>query len=124
MERITGDTIDISKWTDFCYYELFQYWDKQDLEENPRIVRWIGVSQRVERMLCYWILKVKGKVIAKENVQHATKDKAATDDFRRSIGYYHKFFAEAFGQGDYYASDLDGLELFTNDDVPYPYDTY
>ena len=37
MGRITGDTIDISEWIDFCYHENFQYWDKQELEENPSI---------------------------------------------------------------------------------------
>ena len=32
--------------------------------------------------------------------------------------------AEAFGQGYHYASDLDGLEGFKNNDVPNPYKAY
>ena len=27
MERITGDTVDISEWTDFEFYDLCWYWD-------------------------------------------------------------------------------------------------
>ena len=53
MECKTGDTIDISEWTDFGYYDLYQYWDKQESEENPRIGRWIGVFHREVSALCY-----------------------------------------------------------------------
>ena len=124
MERITSDTIDISEWTDFGYYDLCQYWYKQESEENPRINRWIGVSHRVISMLCFWILTEKGKVISRKTDPHVTKDEAATDYFQRSIGHYHKFLAEDSGIGDHYASDLDGLGGFTNDDVPKPSKTY
>ena len=31
---------------------------------------------------------------------------------------------ETFGRGDHYANNLDGLEGFTNDDVPNAYKTY
>ena len=55
---------------------------------------------------------------------HVTKDKAATDDLQRIIGQYHKWLDEVFGRGDHYARYLDGIEGFTNDDVPKPYDTY
>ena len=123
-ERITGETIDISEWNDFGYYKMFQYWDKQESEENPRISRWLGMSHRVCSALCYWVLTYKGKVIARTTVQHVTNGEAATDDFHRSIGHYHKCLAEDFGRGNHYASDLDGLEGFTNDDVPNPYETY
>ena len=68
MERITVDTIYKSEWTEFCYYELFQYWENQYLEENLRIGRWIGVSHRVGSALWYWILTAKGKVIARKTV--------------------------------------------------------
>ena len=124
MELITGDTIDFSEWTDFGYYELLQYWDKQESEENLSIRRWLGVSPRVGRAFCYWILTAKGMVIEKTTVQHVTNDEAATDDFQSIIGHYHKCLAEDFGQGYHYASDLDGLEGFTNDDVPNPYKAY
>ena len=47
-----------------------------------------------------------------------------TDDLQRSIIQYHKLLAEAFGQGDHYASNLDRIEGFTHDDVPNPYENY
>ena len=63
-------------------------------------------------------------MISSTTFQNVTKDEAATDDFWRSIGHYHKWLAEYFGKGDHYASDLYGLEGFKNDDVPNPYETY
>ena len=81
MERISGETIDISEWTYFGYYDLCQYWDNQESEENPSIGRWIGVSHIVGSTLWYWILIAKGEVIASTTAQHVTKDEAATSYF-------------------------------------------
>ena len=97
MEHITGETIDISEWTYFGYYDFYQYWDKQELEENPRIVIWLGVSHIVGSTVCYWILTSKDKVVAGKTFHHVTKYEAATDDFQKSIGNYHKCLAEDFG---------------------------
>ena len=67
---------------------------------------------------------MKGNVIARTTVHNVTKDEAATDYFQGGIGHYYKCLAEAFGQGYHYASDLDGLEGFKNNDVPNPYKAY
>ena len=123
MERITGDTIDISEWTNFGYYELLQYWDKQESEENPMIGRWFGLSCILVSVLCYYILTVKGKFIARKTVQHVKNDEVTTDYLQRSIGHYSKCLAESFGQVDHYNNNLDGIEGFTNNDAPKPYET-
>ena len=47
MERITGDMVDISEWTDFGFYELCWYWDTPNDWENPKLRRWLGVSHRI-----------------------------------------------------------------------------
>ena len=63
-------------------------------------------------------------MISRTTVHHVTKDEATINDFHRSIRHYHKCLAEDFVQGDHYASDLDGIEVFINDDVTNPYYTY
>ena len=63
-------------------------------------------------------------MIARTTSQHVTKNEAATDYFQRNIGNYHKSLAGDFSQGDHYAINLDGLEGFTNDDVPNLHETY
>ena len=47
IERITGDTTDISEWTDFTFYQTVWFWDKPFDTNNPNIGRWLGVSHRV-----------------------------------------------------------------------------
>ena len=37
MERITGDTVDIRKWTDFEFYDLCWHWDTPNDWENPNL---------------------------------------------------------------------------------------
>ena len=39
MERITGDTVDISEWTDFEFYDLCWYWDIPNDWENTKLGR-------------------------------------------------------------------------------------
>ena len=52
MERLIGDTVEMSEWTDFRYYELCKYWDKHIFTEDPKIGIWLGVSHRVSNALC------------------------------------------------------------------------
>ena len=59
-------------------------------------------------------------MIARKIFQNVTKDEASANGFQRSIGHYYKCSDEAFGQGYHYASNLDWLERFTNDDVNNP----
>ena len=56
LERITGDTVDISEWIEFEFYDLVRYWDNRDDASNDSVGRWLGVSHHVGSALCYWIL--------------------------------------------------------------------
>ena len=53
MRRITGDTVDISKWTDFEFYDLCWYWDKPNDWGKLKLGIWFGVSYRIGSSLCY-----------------------------------------------------------------------
>ena len=52
MEILAGDTIDISEWTEFYFYNLFWYWGNHTDKTEGNIGRWIGVSRRVGISLC------------------------------------------------------------------------
>jgi Reverse transcriptase (RNA-dependent DNA polymerase) len=73
IEILTGDSVDISEWLDFEFYDLVWYWHQPGDDNNPRIGRWLGVSHRVGSDMCYWILPVSGHVIARTTVQHITE---------------------------------------------------
>ena len=44
IERLTGDTVDISEWLEFEFYDLCWFWDVPNDWDNPNIGRWLGVS--------------------------------------------------------------------------------
>ena len=53
LERLTGDTIDISEWMEFEFYDLVWFWNNQSDDTKPILRQWIGVSHRVGSALCY-----------------------------------------------------------------------
>ena len=83
--RITGDSVDISEWMDFSFYDLVWFWDHPSAENNPRLGRFLGVAHRIGSALCYWILKSNGQVLARTTVQHVTDDDLRTDATKEKI---------------------------------------
>jgi len=59
LEVLTGDTIDISEWTEFESYDLIVYWDDRGNEANQNIGRWLGPSHHIGSALCYFIFTEK-----------------------------------------------------------------
>ena len=53
LEALTGDTIDISEWIEFEFYDLVVYWDNRDGEAGQSIGRWLGPSHHIGSALCY-----------------------------------------------------------------------
>jgi hypothetical protein len=87
IERITGDSVDISEWLDFKFYDVVWYWHGEDptSEENPRIGRWLGVSHRVIAKMCYWIITSKAQVLSRTTVQHVPYIDQKSLDIRQKI---------------------------------------
>ena len=114
MEILTGYTIDISDWTEFEFYNLWCYWDNHTDEAQGNIGRWVGFSHRVVSDLCYWVLTEKGKIIARTNVQHVTRDAAENPEIQHSIRNYHMTMESAIG-ADEVMSYLNGMDAFINE---------
>ena len=56
LERLTGDTIDISEWMEFDFYDLFWFWNNQSDDIKPMLEQWLGVIHIVGSEICYRIL--------------------------------------------------------------------
>ena len=68
ITHVTGETADISEYLDFGFYDPVWYKDNAGLSpEQPG--RWLGVSSRTGRLMCYFILTQKGTVISRSTVQ-------------------------------------------------------
>jgi hypothetical protein len=76
MEEVKGDTINVSEWLDFEFYDYVWYWDekKVDMSDDQRLVgRWLGiVEHRIGRNMTYWSWSKAGHVIARSTTQHVT----------------------------------------------------
>ena len=72
-ESITGDTPDISEYTDFGFWDLVWFWDKPRDEENPKLGRWLGIAHRIGSALFYYVIKSNGQVESRTTLQHVTK---------------------------------------------------
>ena len=91
IEKVLGQTVDISEWLDFDFYDRVWYWDHQKTDmnnEQTRIGRWLGIAHRIGSDMTYWILTNAGHVIARSTVQHITVSDMATDTIRNRVSAF------------------------------------
>ena len=78
-EGVTGETEDISEYLDFGFYDEVWYKDNGGLSpQQPG--RWLGVSHRTGRLMCYHILTQKATVVSRSTVQRVTNLEKQTND--------------------------------------------
>ena len=91
IERVMGQTVDISEWLDFDFYDRVWYWDHQKTDmnnEQAKIGRWLGIAHRIGSDMTYWVLTEAGHVIARSTVQHITLSDMATDAIRDRVSAF------------------------------------
>ena len=115
LERLTGDTVDISEWIEFEFYDLIRYWDTRDKDNKSSIGRWLGISHHIGSALCYWVLTNTGKVLSRTTVQHLTKDETANPEVQSEIREFHAELSQHIGT-DQYDYD-DSISDFVHDDI-------
>jgi hypothetical protein len=78
IEVMTGETPDISTFTDFDFYQFVIYYDPNDSDDDGKgrrkLARWLGPSESVGQALCYYLLKPNGRYIARSTVRPITSD--------------------------------------------------
>ena len=129
IERLTGDTPDISEWIDFDLYDRVWFWDMPGKEENPKPGRWLGVSNRIGGALCYWVVDSWGHIFLRTTVQHVTAQDLKSDDIHQQFEKFDRSLGECLNNENFTTS-ADGIAhmLYEEDlegdypDVPNPYD--
>ena len=75
LEKLTGDTIDLSEYLESDFYYQVWYWETLGGEKSnalPGIC--LGISHRVGAGMCYWVLNEIVNVISRYMVQNVTKE--------------------------------------------------
>jgi len=119
LEALTGDTVDISEWTEFEFYDLVVYWDDRENEAGQSIGRWLGPSHHIGSALWYYILTEKATVLSRTSVQHKTKEEFETIEMKECVTAYHEALNRNIDAVLEYTNEKDGDD-FVNDDVALP----
>ena len=77
ITQVTGETADISEYLDFGFYD--EVWYKDNAGTSPyEPGRWLGVSHRTGRLMCYHIMTQKGTVLSRSTVKRVTNLEKST----------------------------------------------
>ena len=120
LEAVTGETIDISEYLDFGFYDHVSYKENAGLGMTA-IGRWLGVSHRVGGLMSYWVLTRTGAVISRTTVQRITNLEKETDEVRASINEFDVEISRRFKEEEDLTYDgakpnpEDWSEYFEND---------
>ena len=71
LEKITGETEDISDYLDFGFYDRVWFHENSGLGKRG-LSCWLGVLHRSSGDMSYWIIKADGYVISRTTVQRIT----------------------------------------------------
>ena len=92
LEKITEETIDITKYLDFAFWDLV--WYGSDLDDVLSLERWLGVLYSVGLALCYHTLKLNGSIKSRTTVQHVTQDDLDKPETKVHIDKFNEDVAE------------------------------
>ena len=84
LTKVTGETTDISEYLDFGFYD--PVWFKDNAGLSPAEPgRWLGISHRIGRLMCYNILTQRGSVISRSTVQRVTNLEMNTREIKETF---------------------------------------
>ena len=121
-EEVTGQTLDISEWLDFGFYDLVWWLNqltKPDFMDNTKqLAKWLGVSHCVGSDLSYWLITESGKIISKTSVEHVMWDNYLQAEIKAEIDWFNEQIDESLddanfvvkGEGEFdsmYLEDID-----------------
>jgi hypothetical protein len=116
LERITGETVDISEYLDFGFYDWIWYRENAGLGET-KIGRWLGVSHRIGTLMSFWVLTSSGKVLSRTTVQRVTQLEAQLEENKTRMKSFTDQLTERIGGNDIVvAQDEDGNVTLEVDD--------
>ena len=81
IEKLTGETPDISEYLDFGFYDWVIFKDDAGLGE-VQIGKFLGVSHDVGSLMSYWILPISGIPVSRTSVQRLTLLEQNTEEIR------------------------------------------
>jgi hypothetical protein len=114
LERITGETVDISEYLDFGFYDWVWNRENAGLGETKR-GRWLGVSHRIGTLMSFWVVTANGKVLSRTTVQRVTNLELQVEENKAKCTTFTADIKERLGDNDLIIVDEDGDLLVPSD---------
>ena len=100
IEFVTGETVDITEYLDFRFYDQVWYHENAELGEWIHS-RWLGVYQRIGSLISYYILTQTGSVISRTTVQRVTNLEFQIDDHKAFFVEYDSEICQCFKEDNF-----------------------
>ena len=104
LEIITGDTLDISEFLDFGFFDWCWYSNAFWMAET-KLGRWLWVSHQVGSLMSYWLLTDKCKVISRTTVQKVTNLEMQEDVNKSRAQVFDQAIHEHINNSAHYVMD-------------------
>jgi Reverse transcriptase (RNA-dependent DNA polymerase) len=104
LERVTGESVDISEYLDFGFYEWAWYKENAGLGET-KLGRWLGVSHRTGTLMSYWILTKECQVLSRTTVQRVTNLELQTEENVARCRAFDELINGRLGNPEYLTAD-------------------
>ena len=95
LEKVTGETPDISQYLDFGWYDWVWYKENAGLDV-PRLGRFLGIADSSSNMMTFHVLPESGIVVRAGTVQRVTKLELDTDAVRDRVKQFNGKMADKF----------------------------
>jgi hypothetical protein len=125
MEVLTGDTPDISNFTDFTPNSRVWVWKTLSAQEPSQPGRWIGVASDIGTgTLTYWVMDKRGQGYARTSIQCVMDDELIVDTTKKLFDDMDVAINATLGGDQHFknvqmAPDQYAVE-HASDDVPEP----
>jgi hypothetical protein len=114
LERVTGETVNISEYLDFGFYDWVWYRENASLGVT-KLGRWLGVSHRIGTLMSFWVIASNGKVLSRTTVQRVTNLELQVAENKEKCKAFTDTLTERLGENDIIMRNNDG-DLILPDD--------
>ena len=119
LEQITGDTVDISEYLDFGFYDWCWYHENAGLGPT-KLGRWLGVAHKVGGHMSYWILTVNCTVIEGTTLQRVTSLEMQLDHMKERAQAFDEAIKAKIKDSDH--TILEGCKTQPYDWTDHPFE--
>ncbi len=114
LERVTGETVDISEYLDFGFYDWVWFRENAGLGET-KLGEWLGVSHRVGTMMSFWVITSAGKVLSRTTVQRVTNLELQLEENKAKCLAFTAALQERLGNDELAVLDENGELIIPNE---------